>query len=65
MSGDDTEVRGGVEEEAAHDFGEDALGETGEASVVEQDGAVGVFVVEEVVREQLIAVSGPGRGRFG
>src|ERR1019366_1401624 len=49
--GNDTQVRRGVEEQAADDLGEDVLGEARDTGVVEQDGAVGVFVVEEVMRQ--------------
>src|ERR1039458_5642001 len=49
--GNDPQVRWGVEEEAADDLSEDVFGEARDAGVVEQDGAVGVFVVEEVMRQ--------------
>ena len=54
---DDAQVRGRVEEDAAHDFGQDVFRQAGEAGVVEQDGAVGVVVAEQVVRQ-------PAEGRF-
>src|ERR1035438_2120987 len=47
--GNNPQVRWRVEKEAADDLGEDVFGEARDAGVVEQDRAVGIFVVEEVV----------------
>ena len=59
---------GGVEEEAAHDLGEDVLGEARDAGVVEQDRAVGVIVVEEMMRQpadgRLLREAGGGFDEF-
>src|ERR1039458_3318897 len=55
--GDDGQARRGVEEEAAHDFGQDVFGQTGDAGIVKKNGAVDVVGAEQLVGE-------PAQGRF-